>query len=636
MTSTQPKKPQKHQQQQQQQRQSNHDEERKTKFQFVDPRRKTSQWWRDPVVNRRAWVWEDDKNMQHQGEWWQHAVIYQISPQSFKDSDGNGSGDIDGVIEKLDYIVSLGVDALWLCPFYESPMDDFGYDITDMQGVDPLFGSISDFKRMLKIAHSMGLRVIIDQVWNHTSDKHPWFLESRKDRENSKADWYIWADPKPDGSPPNNWLSAFMGHSAWQWGPEREQFYMYNFLASQPDLNWHNPRVVETVLNRAKFWLELGVDGFRIDAPNFFMHDNQLRDNPPRPDDAPRPDGVAPDNPIVRQLFKYSFCRPETIEALNKIRQLMDQYPGTVTLGEVTFCEDTIALASEYVGEDRLHSTYHSALLADEPMTAAFMKKMMTKMQEHFNRGGDCWMVGNHDYGRLRSRWTGKDINGNPYSEDFYQMMTALLLCLPGAFCLYQGDELGLSEARIPEDIPVEKIQDPFGKALYPAIKGRDTSRTPMPWDSTKPFADFTTSDEPWLPIPEHHIDRSVNLQNHNPDSILNTWRRILHWRKKQPAVEAGGFRILAVDDPVFGFIRHYAEQCLLCLFNMSDEVIQCNLSLYEEFDPVQGLGFSYTFIEEDGKQLVELPAYSLFFANLPPSMNLDNCQLKSCQLENP
>ncbi|MFP4008396.1 MAG: alpha-amylase family glycosyl hydrolase, partial [Spirulinaceae cyanobacterium] len=290
MTSTTSKSQQKYEQQK-----PNDHQERTTKFQFVNPRRKTSQWWRDPVINRRAWVWEDNQNMQHQGEWWQHAVIYQISPQSFKDSDGNGSGDIDGVIEKLDYIVSLGVDAVWLCPFYESPMNDFGYDITDMRGVDSLFGSISDFKRMLNIAHSMGLRVIIDQVWSHTSDQHPWFIESRQDRENSKADWYIWADPKPDGSPPNNWLSAFMGHSAWQWGPERGQFYMYNFLASQPDLNWHNPRVIEAVLNRAKFWLELGVDGFRIDAPNFFMHDKQLRDNPPRPDDAPLPDGVAPD-----------------------------------------------------------------------------------------------------------------------------------------------------------------------------------------------------------------------------------------------------------------------------------------------------------------------------------------------------
>jgi alpha-glucosidase len=565
--------------------------------------------------------------MQHQGEWWQHAVIYQISPQSFKDSDDNGAGDIDGIIEKLDYIVSLGVDAIWLCPVYESPMEDFGYDITDMRDIDPLFGSINDFKRMLDIAHSLGLKVIIDQVWSHTSDQHPWFLESRQNRQNPKADWYIWADPKPDGSPPNNWLSAFMGHSAWQWGPEREQFYMYNFLASQPDLNWHNPKVVEAILERAQFWLDLGVDGFRIDAPNFFMHDVKLRDNPPRPKDAPRPDGVAPDNPIVKQLFKYNFCRPETIEALRPIRELMDRYPGTMTIGEVTFCEDSIALASEYVGPNRLHSAYHSGLLADEPMSASFMKNMMAKVKQHFTQGGDCWMVGNHDYGRLKSRWTKQDENGNPYPEQFYRMMVPLLLCLPGAFCLYQGDELGLSEARIPEDIPVDYIKDPFGQALYPAIKGRDGSRTPMPWHCNEPHAGFTTADYPWLPIPESHYERAVNLQTHSPKSLLNMWRRVLHWRKKQPAIEAGDFKVLETKDPIFAFVRHYAEQCLLCVFNISDTVVRYDLSPYDDFDEIEGLGFSYHLHPQD--QTVEITGYNAFFANLPPNVSLDSCEFQ-------
>ncbi|MGB7442428.1 MAG: alpha-glucosidase family protein, partial [Coleofasciculaceae cyanobacterium] len=572
-------------------------------------------WWREPVLNRRAWIWEDANNLQRNGEWWQHAVIYQISPQSFKDSDGNGSGDLDGIIEKLDYIVSLGVDAIWLCPIYESPMDDFGYDITDMRDIDPLFGDLEDFQQLIDVSHTMGLKVLIDQVWSHTSDKHPWFLESRQSQSNSKADWYVWADPKPDGSPPNNWLSAFMGHSAWQWGPERKQFYMYNFLSSQPDLNWHNPEVVEAILERAKFWLELGVDGFRIDAPNFFLHDHELRDNPPRPEDAPQPDGVSPNNPIVRQMFKYNFCRPETLEALLPIRQLMNQYPGTVTLGEVTFCDDSIALASEYAtGDKRLHMAYHSALLVDQPMSATLMRRIMEKMKTHFTQGGDCWIVGNHDYGRLRSRWTGKDVKGNPYPEEFYHLMAALLLCLPGAFCLYQGDELGLTEARIPEDIPVEEIKDPFGKALYPAIKGRDVSRTPMPWHADKLNAGFTTAEKPWLPVPEAHYAKAVNIQNQDPQSLLNTWRRLLHWRKKQPALEAGDFEILDAQEPIFAFIRQYAEQRLLCVFNLSNESVNYDLSTYPNFQETKGLGFT-TYLKENN---LELPGYSVFFGNLP------------------
>lgn len=577
---------------------------------------KVEQWWRNSVINRRAWTWEDSNDVQHHGEWWQHAVIYQISPLSFMDSDGDGVGDLEGIISKLDYISSLGVDAIWLCPIYESPLEDFGYDVTDMTDIDPVFGKIQDFERLVEVAHALELKVIIDQIWSHTSDQHPWFLESRKSRKNPKADWYIWADAKPDGSPPNNWLSAFMGHSAWQWAPEREQFYFYNFLSSQPDLNWHNPEVVDAILKRAKFWLERGVDGFRLDAVNFFLHDEQLRDNPPRPDDAPQPDGVSPDNPMVRQLFKYNFCRSETLEALKPIRDLVDQYPGVVTLGEVTLCDDSIALASEYVqGSDRLHLAYHSGLLVEEPISATLMHNVIKKVLSHFRTGGDCWIVGNHDYGRLRSRWTGKDASGRPYPEAFYHMIAALLLSLPGAFCLYQGDELGLAEARIPEDISEDEIQDPFGQALYPAIVGRDGSRTPMPWKVDEPNAGFTTAKEPWLPVPEAHYKRAVDNQSRNPHSILNTWRRLMHWRKKQPALGAGFVTLLETQEPLLGFTREYAEQRLLCLFNISDRPAKYDLSDFPECQASEGLKFPY----EQQDNSVTLPAYGVFFGNLPP-----------------
>jgi alpha-glucosidase len=576
-------------------------------------------WWRASVINRRAWQWEDENDAVHDGEWWQNAIIYQISPWSFLDTSGNGKGDLNGVVEKLDYIASLGVDVIWLSPIFESPMDDLGYDITDMCTIGSAFGTMADFRRLLDLSHSMRIRVMIDQVWNHTSEQHPWFKESRQSRDNPRADWYVWADPKPDGSPPNNWLSSFTGKSAWKWEPQREQYYFYNFLESQPDLNWHNPDVIDAILERAKFWLDMGVDGLRIDAVNYFLHDSQLRDNPLRPEDAPLPDGIPPGNPMTEQIFKYHFCRPETLNVLKPIRDLVNQYSGTVTLGEVTLCEDTVELSSQYVArDDRLHMAYHSVLLEDKPMTASLMRDILQRVVDHFTEGGTCWIVGNHDYGRLRSRWTGKDINGNPYPDDFYHMMAALLLSLPGAFCLYQGDELGLKVADIPDDISVDEMKDPFGKALYPDAKGRDGSRTPMPWVADQPHVGFTTG-TPWLPVPEHHYPRAVNRQHKDPKSLLNTWRRMLHWRKLQPAMEAGKLDMLEANDPILAFVRKYAEDHMLCLFNIGDQPIEYDLRDYSKFESyselrcVRELGFT---VDYDGT-MVRLPAYGVLFAHL-------------------
>lgn len=578
--------------------------------------RYNEKWWRNPVINRRAWTWEDAHNMQHYGKWWQNAVIYQIYPLSFKDTDGNGFGDLKGIIAKMDYIASLGVDAIWLSPILESPMEDMGYDVTDMMDIDPIFGDLKDFDRLLEVSHSFGLKVIMDQVWSHTSDKHPWFVESRSSRHNSKADWYVWAEAKPDGSPPNNWFSSFTGESGWHWDEVRQQYYFANFLPCQPDLNWHNPEVIDAILKRAKFWLKRGVDGFRLDAVNFFTHDPQLRDNPPRPKDAPYPDGIPPDNPMVQQLFKYHFCRPETLDVLKPLRELVNEYSGVVTLGEVTLCEDSIALSGEYVaGDDRLHLAYNSALLVEEPLTAQLMQDIVKRVQKHFPQGGQCWMLGNHDYGRLRSRWTGVDLEGQPYPDEFYHLMAALLLSLPGALCLYQGDELGLPEAKIPKDIPEHRIQDPFGRALYPTILGRDGSRTPMPWSRSDPNGGFSEAEEPWLPIPKKHLSFAVEVQNEDPESLLNTWRRLLHWRKQQPALMAGNFQPLEdAKDPLFGFIREYAEQRLLCLFNISDQPAEYDLAQNAECESV--IGLSRAVLRSDDH--INLPPYSYYFAHLP------------------
>ncbi|ASC70480.1 Alpha amylase, catalytic region [Halomicronema hongdechloris C2206] len=580
-------------------------------------------WWRVPVINRRDWQWEDANAATQNGEWWQNAIIYQIAPWSFLDTDGDSKGDLNGIVERLDYIVSLGVDAIWLTPIYASPMDDFGYDVADMRAIGSEFGRMEDFQCLLDIAHAMKLKVLVDQIWNHTSDEHPWFQESRSSRDNPKADWYVWAEPKPDGSPPNNWLSSLTGECAWKWEPQRQQYYFFNFLDSQPDLNWYNDDVVAAILQRAKFWLDLGVDGLRIDAVNYFLHDRRLRDNPPRPHETPWPDGVPPNHPIGQSMLTHNFNRPETPNRLRPLRELVDRYPGVVTLGEVTLCEDSIKLASRYTrGCDRLHLAYHSGLLVEQPMTASLMRTILGRVANHFADGGTCWIVGNHDYGRLRSRWTGKDVNGNPYPDEFYRMMAALLLSLPGAFCLWQGDELGLPIADIPGDIPPSELKDPFGKALYPDVVGRDGSRTPMPWTADAPCGGFTTAATPWLPIPASHLTRSVHSQHRNTKSLLNTWRRLLHWRKNQPALEAGKLALLEANDTVLAFRRYYADHNLLCLFNISDRPASYVLELCDTCEVVRHLEFDF----EIDENYVKLSPYSAFFGQLTsPSKRLAN-----------
>lgn len=568
-----------------------------------------TRWWRSLHLSPREGGTEDVPAV----PWWQNAIIYQISPWSFQDTDGDGKGDLRGIVERMDYIAALGVDAIWLTPIYESPMDDLGYDITDMRRVGSAFGDMDDFKALLEIAHGMNIKVILDQVWNHTSDRHEWFRESRASRDNPRADWYVWADAKEDGSPPNNWLSSFTGESAWHWETSREQFYLANFLASQPDLNLDNSDVLDAIIERAQFWLDLGIDGFRLDAVNFFTHDPQLRNNPERPDDAPLPDGVPPDNPLVKQLLVNSFNRDENFDKLRPIRQLVDRYPGVVTLGEVTLCEDSIELASKYVeGDERLHLAYHSGLLRDEPMSADFMRQLLSQVNECFKDGEGCWIVGNHDYGRLRDRWTGKDRNGDPYPDDFYRMIAALLLSLPGALCLWQGDELGLTVARIPGDIAEDQIRDPFGKALYPDVVGRDGSRTPMPWDDRLPHGGFS-EEEPWLPVIKAHQARSVRRQHVDPNSVLNVWRGLLHWRQGELALAAGDLTLLDAKEDVLVFVRAYGKDRLLCIFNIGSGPGSYSLDDHDELEPVPHLGFDH----EIDAGVLKLPPWGVFYARI-------------------
>ncbi len=544
-------------------------------------------------------------------DWWRSAVIYQIYPRSFVDSNGDGIGDLPGIVQKLDYIASLGVDAIWVSPFFKSPMKDFGYDIADYCAVEPMFGDMADFETLLNRAHALDLRVLIDQVWNHTSDQHPWFVESRQSRDNPKADWYVWADAKPDGSPPTNWRATF-GGSAWEWDDVRQQYYLHNFLVSQPDLNWYNPEVVEAILEVARFWLDLGVDGFRLDVANFYTHDRQLRDNPPRPKSVKRPAGASPSDPYFDFINTYNFCRPETLDVLKAIRQQVDRYPGATTLAEISSAEDTIATSSEYVAtDDRLHMAYNSALVSDDALLYRNLKAIIQQAQAAFGDRTICWTGGTHDFPRMKSRWRKFLIDDTFTHEVFDHLFAALLVSLRGSCCIYQGDELGLTQA----EIPFEQMQDPFGLAGYPGIKGRDGARTPMPWQADVPHAGFTTAIQPWLPVPAEHYERAVNRQEAVSSSLLNKYRALIYWRKQQPALLQGDLELLEPEtaEPVLALRRRCETQQILCLFNLSPMPVHFDLSAYPECQQMT----ASTFVNRYYSRTVELPAYGVFFGEL-------------------
>ncbi|MBI1207956.1 MAG: alpha-glucosidase [Azospirillum sp.] len=491
-------------------------------------------------------------------EWWRGAVIYQIYPRSFMDSNGDGIGDLRGIESRLDYVAGLGVDGIWLSPFFKSPMKDFGYDVEDYCAVDPIFGSLADCDRLIAAAHCRSLKVIIDLVLSHTSDRHPWFQDSRACRAGQHADWYVWAEPRTDGTPPNNWLSVF-GGSAWTWNARRGQYYLHNFLDSQPDLNLHQPAVQEAVLGVARFWLERGVDGFRLDVANYYMHDPLLRDNPARPRDAGVADGVPLANPYALQWHRYDKSRPETLGFLRRLRAVMDEFPGTMTVAEV-HDDDSIARSAEYVaGEERLHTAYSFALLT-ERFSAGVIRGSLEAFARQPGNGWPAWAFGNHDVVRAVSRW------GGPVpAPALAKLLIALLGCLRGTGFLYQGDELGLPEA----EVPFERLQDPFGRAFWPEFKGRDGCRTPIPWDADLPQGGFSRG-EPWLPLPAAHLGCAVAGQDRQPDSVLGFTRRFLAWRRGHDALRLGEIVFHAAPEPVLIFERRHQGRAVLAVFNLS------------------------------------------------------------------
>jgi alpha-glucosidase len=530
-------------------------------------------------------------------DWWRGGVIYQIYPRSFQDSNGDGIGDLSGIIHRLPYVASLGVDAIWISPFFRSPMLDFGYDVSDYRDVDPMFGTLGDFDALIERAHDLGIKVMIDLVLSHTSAEHRWFKESRSSRENPKHDWYVWADPKPDGSPPNNWLSIF-GGSAWQWDGERMQYYLHNFLTSQPDLNFHNPEVQEELLDITRYWLDRGVDGFRLDTVNFYFHDKALRDNPPLPE-ADRNDNTAPKvNPYNFQDHLYDKTQPENIAFLKRFRALLEQYPGKSAVGEVGESQRGMEVQADYTrGDDMLHMCYDFAFLASTFPTGHHVASILEKFNRTVSDGWACWAYSNHDVVRHATRW---NLNGHQL-----KLYAALLMSLKGSVCLYQGEELGLTEAYV----PYEDLQDPYGKEFWPKFKGRDGARTPFPWNDDTSNGGFSDA-KPWLPVAVEHLQSAVRHQQDEPDSMLNFYRGMLAFRKAHPVLLKGDIEVLAADDLQITFMRRLDGQEMFCMFNLSDSPMVVRLP---EGDWKVDRGAPFTFKETAAG--IDLPPYQALFA---------------------
>jgi glycosidase len=492
--------------------------------------------------------------------WWQTGVIYQIYPRSFKDTTGNGVGDLRGVIQKMDYLSeTLGVDAIWLSPFYPSPMADFGYDVADYTDVDPLFGDLATLDELVDRAHGRDINIIIDLVPNHSSDRHPWFQESRSSRDNPKRDWYIWADPQSDGSPPNNWLSVF-GGLAWEWDEATGQYYLHSFLKEQPDLNWRNPEVKEAMFDVVRFWLERGVDGFRVDVAHYVMKDPYLRDNPPAPEGARlihRPLGD-----YDSQVHVHDKNHPDVHDVYREFRQILDSYSDErprMSVGEVhIFDWDEWAA---YYGDDldELHMPFNFALL-NVAWEAEEIRRVVDSLEAAIPEGGwPNYVLGNHDESRLASR----------LGRDGARVAAMLLLTLRGTPTIYYGDEIGMTDV----PIPLDRQQDPW-RIEGSMEMGRDPARTPMQWNAA-PNAGFSppTTPELWLPFAADFATVNVERQLAQPSSMLNLYRRLLAYRKATPALQRGSYR--GLDDAPEGcflFTREAEGQRVLVALNFSSQ----------------------------------------------------------------
>jgi alpha-glucosidase len=480
--------------------------------------------------------------------WWQSAVIYQIYPRSFQDSNGDGIGDLEGIRRRLDFCVSLGIDAVWLSPIFPSPMADFGYDISNYTGIEPTFGTMQDFDRLLDDIKRRGLKLILDYVPNHTSNRHPWFQESRASKESARRDWYLWRDPSPDGGPPNNWLSNF-GGPAWTLDPLTGQYYYHSFLPAQPDLNWRNPAVVEAMHDVLRFWLKKGVDGFRIDVLWMLIKDDLWRDNPLNPQ-------FRPGMPLFSsQIPLYTSDRPEVQDIVAGLRRVTDEFQDRVLIGEIYLPLDR--LVTYYgVNSSGVQLPFNFQLL-QSAWDAAVIASLIKRYEAALPAGGwPNWVLGNHDNPRIASR----------VGLEQARIAAMLLLTLRGTPTMYYGDELGMLNVPIPAD----RVQDPFEKNVPGKGLGRDPSRTPMLWDAT-PYAGFSDH-EPWLPVTADHSTVNVEYQNGEPDSFLALYRALLRIRRSCPALATGDFAACSGPRHVLAYFRDAGGERLLIALNLGAE----------------------------------------------------------------
>jgi alpha-glucosidase len=483
--------------------------------------------------------------------WWQHGIIYQIYPRSFKDSNGDGIGDLPGITSKLDYLRWLGVDAIWLSPIYPSPMADFGYDITNYTDVHPLFGTLEDLDTLLHQAHQRDLKLILDFVPNHTSDEHPWFQQARESRTNEKRDWYIWRDPAPGGGPPNNWMSRF-GGPAWQFDEPTGQYYLHMYDVKQPDLNWHNPQVRKTMFDVMRFWLDRGVDGFRVDALEVLLKDEQFRDNPVNPLWKPG------DPPNTRLLEHYVVDQPGMHDIMREMRALTESYSQRVLIGELYLPLERLM---PYYGEqlDEIHLPFNFQFVTMPTWEASTIRQAVEDYEAALPQGSwPNWVLGNHDRTRIATRV-------GPEQARLAQM---LLLTLRGTPTLYYGDEIGMHDG----DIPPERISDPMAKNMPESGLGRDPVRTPMQWDRSPNAGFCPPATEPWLPLPTDYPQINVEIEREDPHSMLTLTRRLIKLRRSRSALSTGSYRpIEDVPDGCFVYLRQSSDQGYLIALNFAN-----------------------------------------------------------------
>ena len=489
-----------------------------------------------------------DSGLANVTKWWQRGIVYQIYPRSFMDSDGDGTGDLRGITSRLDYLEWLGVDAIWISPIFPSPMADFGYDVSNYVDIEPVFGTLSDFDDLLKSAHQRNLRVLLDFVPNHTSDQHPWFLESRSSRTSPRRDWYIWRDPSPDGGPPNNWLSSF-GGSGWTWDESTRQYYYHAYLKEQPDLNWRNPDVQNAMYDVLRFWFDRGVDGFRIDAMRQMVKDRQFRDNPPDPEWRPDKD------PYRSLLPVYSTDQPELMDIVHRFREIAESYADErVLIGELWLPIDRLVA---YYGRDGrgLHLPFNFHLILT-PWSARPISALIQAYEAALPPGAwPNWVLGNHDRARVASRVGAAQA----------RVAAMLLLTLRGTPTVYNGDEIGMHDVPIPPEL----VQDPFELNVPGIGVGRDPERTPVQWDSG-PHAGFSTT-TPWLPLADDYPHMNVAVEHEDPHSMLTLHRELIALRRTRPPLSVGTYTHVHTDHDLLIYERATETERYRVALNLSD-----------------------------------------------------------------